>query len=79
MVTSLYFLHEGKRMTAHYMLSDLADKVLKGELVVEPDDDTVTEIFMKYVLVNYKFYTDTVVPDESLKEMGFEPYDKKGH
>ena len=29
---------------------------------------------MKYVLVNYKSYTDTVVPDEGLKEMGFEPY-----
>ena len=79
MVTSLYFLHEGKRMTAHYMLTELADKVLRGEVVVEPNDDTVIEVFMKYVLVNYNFHNDTTLPDEGLKEMGFEPYNEERH
>ena len=76
MVTSLYFLHSGRRMTAHYMLAEEADKVLRGESVIEPHDSTVIEIFMKYVLVNYELYAGTRVPDEALKEMGFEPYNE---
>ena len=77
--TSLYIFKGGNVFEEHFMPPEQVNRLLSGEEKVPFDVIGIVEVLAETQLYHFDFYPDARVPDEALKEIGFEPYHKKGH
>ena len=72
-------LVQGRNATQQWMVPEIANGLLKGELTIKTKDVRITDVLIDTQQTCFAFYPDTVVPQETLRSIGFEPINKERH